>query len=293
VTSPLRAPHVLQLAFDRSVGGATGAFLAGLAEGRIVASRGVDGRVSVPPIDGDAELVDLPAVGSVRRWSWVGDPRPGQPLERAFAYALIQLDGADTALLHVVDVRDEEALAPGLRVRADWRDDRTGSVLDIRAFVPGEDPVTASQCERPEQLRVTDERTISFTFEPGLAPSAFFRRLADGRIVGGRCPTCDEVHVPPHERCPVCGDGPMAPEDVADRGRIVSSTVVHLPVAGLDVEVPFTWARILLDGADVPVPHLVVGAGAEVGQRVEAVWAAAGERPTSWEAIRHFRTVGG
>src|SRR5690606_30242740 len=139
------------------------------------------------------------------------------------------------------------------------------------------------------------DRVLRYTFEPGLVPSRFYQALAAGRIEGGRCPACDQVYVPPHERCPACG-AVLEPCAVADTGVIESVTVVHLPVPGLEVELPFAWARVRLDGAHVSFPHLVgdVPGGLEevrVGQRVAAVWAPAGERPPSWEAIRHFRPV--
>jgi uncharacterized OB-fold protein len=294
VTSGLRATHVLDLAFERSVGGATAAFLAGLARGEIVGSRGVDARVTVPPLDG-GELVRVADAGCVRAWSWVREPDPRHPLATPFAFALIQLDGADTSLLHVVDVAVEDELELGMRVRAEWAPERRGSVLDIRAFVPGRTgPAPTSNDRPPDQLRVDDARPVSYVFEPGLVLSAFFRALAQGRIEGGRCPSCRDVYVPPHARCPACGSGPMTTIAVASTGTVTSFTVVHLPVAGFEVEVPFAWARILLDGADVPVPHVIGDVDLDrvvVGQRVEAVWAPADARPPSWQAIRHFRPV--
>ena len=42
--------------------------------------------------------------GEVLTWSWAADPLPGQPLDRPFAWALVKLDGADTGLLHALDV---------------------------------------------------------------------------------------------------------------------------------------------------------------------------------------------
>jgi hypothetical protein len=293
MTAALRASHVLGFAFERSVGGATAAFLAGLARGEIVGSRGGDARVTVPPVD-DGELVRVADTGSVRAWSWVADPDARHPLTTPFAFALIQLDGADTSLLHVVDVASEDALAPGVRVHADWKAARRGSVLDIRAFVLGDAGPAPGAAEPPEALRVVDERPVSYVFEPGLVLSAFFRSLAEGRIEGGRCASCGDVYVPPHDRCPACGSGPMATVAVASAGVVVSFTVVHLPVVGFDADVPFAWARILLDGADVPVPHVLGDVDLDevyVGQRVEAVWAPPGERRTSWEAILHFRPV--
>jgi uncharacterized OB-fold protein len=81
---------------------------------------------------------------------------------------------------------------------------------------------------------------------------------------------------------------------VADVGTVVSRAVVYLPVPGMDLDLPFAWAWIRLDGADVPFAHLVSEVepdAVHAGQRVEAVWVAPGERPTSWEAIRWFRPI--
>jgi uncharacterized protein len=291
-TTGLHARHELRLAFERSVGGATAAFLAGLARGEVWGGRGADGVIRVPPHDGD-EPASVADAGTLRAWSWVAAPAPDQPLNRPFAYGLIQLDGADTALLHVVDVEAEEVLSPGLRVRADWRTERSGSVRDIRAFVPGATAPPAPG-DAPEVLRVESDRVMSYGFEPGIGLSRFYQALAEGRIEGGRCPVCDQVHVPPHTPCPACGSAATEIREVADTGVIESVTVVHLPVAGLGVELPFAWARIRVDGADVSFPHVVTDAALDdlhVGQRVKAVWASEGERPASWEAIRHFRPV--
>ena len=50
--------------------------------------------------------------GVVTSWAWVSQPRPNHPLQRPFAWALIRLDGADTAMLHVVDAGSESAISP-------------------------------------------------------------------------------------------------------------------------------------------------------------------------------------
>jgi uncharacterized protein len=143
VSGSLRAPHVFAPTYRHSTGGADRLFLSGLAEAEIWGSRAADGRVLVPPLDYDPEtgaateeFVRLGDVGVVRAWTWVAEPGPEQPADRGFAYALVALDGAAGALLHVVDVDDESAMATGMRVRADWRPTRVGSILDIRAFVP-------------------------------------------------------------------------------------------------------------------------------------------------------------
>ena len=72
--------------------------------------RGSDGRVLVPAAEYDpvtyaplSEMVEVSSVGTVLSWTWQAEPLDGQPLDRPFAWALIKLDGADTALLHAVD----------------------------------------------------------------------------------------------------------------------------------------------------------------------------------------------
>ena len=72
----------------------------------------------------------------------------------------------------------------------------------------------------------------------------------------------------------------------------MSFAVVHLPVQGMDLELPFGWAWIRLDGADVPFAHLlgeVETADIHVGQRVEAVWER--EPTVVVGGDRHFRPV--
>ena len=139
---PLVATHVLEYPYTRSVGPVIGRFLAGLKDGRIEGVRAQDGRVLVPPTEYDPatgeavtdEWVEVGPGGEVTTWAWLAEPRSNNPLDHGFAWALIKLDGADTALLHVVDSLDESAMRTGMRVRARFRDEREGLITDIEAF---------------------------------------------------------------------------------------------------------------------------------------------------------------
>lgn len=139
----LSAPLVLEYPFSRTVGPVQSAFLTGLREGLVLGVRGVDGRVICPPVEYDpvssedlTELVELPDTGTVTTWSWEPEPRKDQPLDRPFAWALVQIDGADTGLLHAVDAGSPGAMRTGLRVKVRWADDREGSISDIACFEP-------------------------------------------------------------------------------------------------------------------------------------------------------------
>jgi uncharacterized OB-fold protein len=139
----LSAPLVLEYPFRRSLGPVQSAFLTGLREGVVLGIRTKDGRVLCPPVEYDPttgdeldELVEVGSAGAVTTWSWEPQPRPGQPLGTPFAWALVQLDGAGTGLLHAVDAGSPEQMSSGMRVRIRWAEERTGSIADIACFEP-------------------------------------------------------------------------------------------------------------------------------------------------------------
>lgn len=140
----LSAPHVLEYAYRRSLGPVLSRFFTGLRDRRIEGVRTRSGRVLVPPAEYDPEtgdstgddFVTVGPSGVVTSWAWVGSPRRSHPLARPFAFALIRLDGADTALLHVVDAGSEAKMATGMRVTANWAPETVGRIQDIASFVP-------------------------------------------------------------------------------------------------------------------------------------------------------------
>ena len=139
----LVAPNVIEYPFSRTLGTVLSAFMTGLRDGRIQGIRTTSGKVLVPPAEYDpdtgeelTELVDVGDAGVVTTWTWVHEPREKHPLDRPFAFALIKLDGADTAMLHAVDAGEESAMRTGMRVKAVWRDEREGHIRDIEKFVP-------------------------------------------------------------------------------------------------------------------------------------------------------------
>jgi hypothetical protein len=146
-TEVLSAPLLVEYPFTRTVGPVQSAFFTGLREGVVLGVRAADGSVVCPPVEYDShtseplsELVELGSAGEVTTWAWIAEPRDDQPLDRAFAWALIRLDGADTAMLHAVDAVDEAAMSTGMRVRVRWAEDREGAITDIACFEPEDAP---------------------------------------------------------------------------------------------------------------------------------------------------------
>jgi uncharacterized OB-fold protein len=305
-TRVLAAPYVLEYPYHRSTGPIVGAFLAGLRDRVILGARARDGRVIVPPLDadpltGDAleELVEVGQAGVVTTWTWIASPLPEHPRATPFAFALIRVDGADTAMLHVVDAPDEAAMRTGMRVRARWRDETEGSILDIDAFVPDDAApdadVPRAAIEREALSQIVTPVALHYTVNPGSATTRFLNGIAEGRIVGQRCPSCRKVYVPPRGSCPTCAVASEEEVEVARRGTVTSFCIVRVPYPGQTIKPPYCSASILLDGADIPFLHLVAGVPVEdvrMGMRVEAAWVDDDQRGPTVESIRWFAPTG-
>ncbi|MET8422919.1 OB-fold domain-containing protein [Nocardia sp. NPDC004860] len=294
----------MQFDYTRSTGPIIGRFLTELRSGKVVGVRGSDGRVIVPPAEFDpatgealSEFVGVSDVGTVQTWSWVAEPVRGQPFDRPFAYALIKLDGADTAILHAVDVASPADIATGMRVRARWAAERTGDIHDIAAFEPGETstaPADSASDLEPVTGIVTP---VDFSIKHTAAPqeAVFLKALMEGRLLGARARMDGKVYFPPRGADPRDGSPTDDYVEVSDKGIVTTFCIVNVPFMGQRLKPPYVAAYVLLDGADIPFLHLVLGVEAtevRMGMRVEAVWKPREEWGLSMANIDHFRPTG-
>ncbi len=305
MTQPLRAPLEIGFDYTRSLGPTLSQFMTALADRRILGSRSADGRVHAPPFEFDPvtfappdELVPVGPEGAVTTWSWAPQPLEGQPLTRPFAWALIRLDGANTAMLHAVDAGSAAAMRTGMRVRPRWAEHRTGDIRDIACFEPCEEPGPAQAADGPPSEPVTMMTApVRLHYEHTASPeeSRFLRGLADGRLLAQRCPVCDKVYIPPRGACPTDGVPTTDEVELPDRGIVTTFCVVNVDFPGQRVSAPYVAAAVLLDGADIPFQHLILGCDPEevrMGMRVRAVWKPREEWGTTLENIDHFRPTG-
>lgn len=277
----LSAPLEVGFDYTRSLGPVLGAFMTGLAERRILGVRGSDGRIHVPPVEYDPvtaaplrELTEVRTEGTVVSWSWVA----GQP----FAWGLVRLDEADTAMLHAVDPGSAGRIHTGMRVRVRWADSRGNGIRDIACFEPVPEPVT--------MITTPIHLTVEHTVSPG--EDVYLRGLAEGRLIGQRCPLCRKVYIPPRGACPTCGVPTEENVELPARGTVTTFCIVNVPFLGQRITPPYVAAYVLLDGADIVILHLVLGcapADVRMGMRVRAVW----QPEAGWgKNIDHFEPSG-
>jgi uncharacterized OB-fold protein len=288
----LSAPLTIAFDYTRSLGPVLGRFMAGLRERRVLGGRTSDGRVHVPPLEYDpithepvTELVEVFPTGTVVTWAWMANPIEGQPLDRPFGWALIRLDGADTPMLHAVDAGSPDAMSTGMRVAAQFREERTGAITDVY-FVPETSATPQDIIPGEEPVAITTH-LVALTISEPLYPHRvrFASGLLEGRIIGQRSPVSGKVYVPSSGYDNMSRAEMTEADDVevSDRGSVSSFTVITpIQYYGQKETEPYIRASILLDGADQPlgqqdIKTIPIGEF-RAGMRVRAVWKPAAER---------------
>ena len=112
---------------------------------------------------------------------------------------------------------------------------------------------------------------LDYTYTAGISQTRFLRGMAEGKLLGERCPICTKVYVP---------------------SRVVSFCVVNVEFTGRGIDIPYASALVVPDGADLAVfgliqeiPHDQV----HMGMRVEAKWKDPADWETSFENIEWWR----
>jgi uncharacterized OB-fold protein len=305
-SSVLSAPMKVEFDYTRSLGPVLSRFMSALAQQQVLGGVLADGRVVVPPPEYDpithdavTELVPVASTGVVQSWTWVPEPVKDQPVGKPFAFAHVLLDGADAPILHAVAVDSPADIETGMRVQVRWADEPTGTIRDIAWFEPangdGSAPSASIESGEPEVTGIISPVNLEYVYAASPQESKFFRGLAEGRLLGQRCPKCQKVYVPPRGACPVDGVPTEEEIELPDRGTVTTFCIVNVPFPGQKIEPPYVSAYVLLDGADIAFLHLILecdAADVRMGMRVEAVWKPREEWTTDLNNIKYFRPTG-
>ena len=82
------------------------------------------------------EIVEIGPYGTVETFTTVMYSEPMHPRKAPFVYAVIKLDGADTAMTHFIDGVDFGKVHIGMRVKPVFEENRKGNILDVKYFKP-------------------------------------------------------------------------------------------------------------------------------------------------------------
>ncbi|MEW6440986.1 MAG: Zn-ribbon domain-containing OB-fold protein [bacterium] len=135
----------IKVPYTWSVGETGSRFLAGIRDHKRLQGKQCESckTVYVPPrkmcprcFRDTGPWVDVGPDGTLLTYTIVRYENGLQPARAPFAYGIIQLDGASTGLLHLIGDVDLSSIRSGLRLTAVFKEERTGTILDIAHFRP-------------------------------------------------------------------------------------------------------------------------------------------------------------
>ena len=116
--------------------------------------------------------------------------------------------------------------------------------------------------DRGEGTIVERPIRLDYDYTAGQAQSRFLKGMAQGKILGEKCPVCGKVYVPPRGSCPTDGVPTRDQVDLPHKGTLTSFCIVNVQFYGQAMEVPYTSGLIKLDGAS---SQLTDNAGISIG----------------------------
>lgn len=147
-----------------------------------------------------------------------------------------------------------------------------------------------------EQVRsIRTPARLDYTYTAGRASSRFLKGIEQKKLLGQRCPVCRKVYVPPRGACPTDGVPTEEEVELGHTGTVTTFCVVNVQFYGQAMDLPYVSGLIQLDGADLPIMHLIQEVPYDqvhMGMRVEAVWVPDDEIGPTLESIRYFRPTG-
>ena len=154
-------------------------------------------------------------------------------------------------------------------------------------------PASLQDVELVRSVRIPAR--LDYEFTAGDASSRFLRGITQKKIIGQKANETSRVYVPPRGADPELGATTPIEVEVAQVGTVTSFCMVNVAFYGSVMELPYTSALILLDGADLSIMHLIQEIPADqvrIGMRVEAVWRDDADLEPTMESIKWFRPNG-
>ncbi len=154
-------------------------------------------------------------------------------------------------------------------------------------------PASLADVEPVRSVRTPAQ--LDYTFTAGDATTRFLKGITQKKIIGQQANPDSRVYVPARGADPELGAATPIEVEVAQVGTVTSFCVVNLQFYGSGMEIPYTSALIMLDGADLSIMHLIQEIPADqvrIGMRVEAVWRDDADIEPTLESIKWFRPTG-
>ena len=135
---------------------------------------------------------------------------------------------------------------------------------------------------------------LEYDHSAGVATTGFLRGLEKRKILGARTGPDAPVLVPPRGADPRTSELASEMVEVSDKGTVVTFSVIRVPSQNISFELPYVCISVLLDGAGVPMFHVLQNcepSDARIGMRVQAKWVADEDLTHDITSIQFFEPI--
>ena len=95
----------------------------------------------------------------------------------------------------------------------------------------------------------------------------FYKFVAQGKLMAGKCKKCGKIHLPPRPLCDICYNQDFEWIPVPNKGKLISYTVIHIAPPQFQEAAPYAIGIIQLENSlklpgmitDIPHDQLQIG----------------------------------
>jgi uncharacterized protein len=84
----------------------------------------------------------------------------------------------------------------------------------------------------------------------------FYKFLAEGKLMAGKCTKCGKIHLPPRPLCDNCYSQTFTWTQMPNQGKLITYTVIHVAPQPFQNEAPYAVGIIQLEN-DTKLPGMI------------------------------------
>ena len=90
----------------------------------------------------------------------------------------------------------------------------------------------------------------------------FYKFLAQGKLMAGKCTKCGKTHLPPRPLCDQCFSQEFEWVEVSGKGKLLTYTIIHIAPPQFQTMAPYAVGIIQLENG-LKMPGMISGAAPE------------------------------
>jgi len=91
------------------------------------------------------------------------------------------------------------------------------------------------------------------TEQPPFTIEQFYKFLAEGKLMAGKCTNCGKIHLPPRPLCDNCYNQTFTWTPMPNKGALVTYTIIHVAPEQFQHLIPYAVGIVQLqNGAKLP-----------------------------------------